>query len=312
MNIHQLEYLLAVDKYKSFTKAADACHVAQATLSAMIKKLEEELGVVLFDRKSNPILTTDSGLKVLEDARKVVLHSQLISDKARALSGKIEGHISIAIIPTIANALLPLLVKPLLDTYPGLTLDITESTTSNILRQLKDGSLDLGILSTPLESDGIEHRLLYYESLMVYGQVDADKSYLIPDEIRKHRVWLLEEGHCLRAQFINLCSLKKNDSVLQNLKFEASSFDTLLNMVDSFGGLTLIPELYYLSLPEHKKRKVSFFDMPLPVREVSLVYHRPYAKRHLIDALEKFIVSQVSNILISNDIEKSELSITSM
>lgn len=312
MNLQQLDYLLAVDKLKSFTKAAEACHVTQATLSAMIKKLEEELGVILFDRKSNPVITTESGRLVVEEARKVVLHSRLLTDKARGLSGKIEGQVRLGIIPTIANALLPRIIKPLLDQFPGLTLEISEITTANIIRQLKEGSLDLGLLSTPLSDSALDHRLLYYESLMVYGEVAADKKYLIPDDIRQHRIWMLEEGHCLRAQMVNLCSLKKTEKFRDHLHFEASSFETLINMVDAFGGLTLIPELYYLSLPEEKKKRVSFFEMPLPVREVSLVYHRPYAKLHLIEALEQFIMRQIGHLLISRDVDASELKVTAI
>jgi LysR family hydrogen peroxide-inducible transcriptional activator len=312
MNLQQLDYVLAVDKLKSFTKAAEACHVTQATLSAMIKKLEEELGVILFDRKSNPVITTESGRLVVEEARKVVLHSRLLTDKARGLSGKIEGHIRLGIIPTIANALLPRIIKPILEQFPDLSFEISEITTANIVRQLKEGSLDLGILSTPLADSALDYRLLYYESLMVYGQVDADKKYLIPDDIRQHRIWMLEEGHCLRAQMVNLCSLKKTEKYRDHLQFEASSFETLINMVDAFGGLTLIPELYYLSLSEEKKKRVSFFEMPLPVREVSLVYHRPYAKLHLIEALEHFITRQIGHLLISREVDTTELKITAI
>lgn len=312
MNLQQLEYILAIDRYRNFTRAAEACFVTQATLSAMVKKLEEELGVVIFDRRSSPIMPTEIGKELLIEAREVLAHTTLLTEKAKSSSGKVEGHLRLAVIPTIANSFLPRILQPLLATYPGLSLEITEYTTSNIIRQLREGTIDLGLLSTPVEAPDMEHRLLYYESLMVYGDIDKQKRYVLPEEIRNHKIWLLEEGHCLRTQFMNLCSLREGDSRFQNLKFEASSFETLLNMIDQFGGLTLIPELLYLDLPAERKSRVSFFEAPLPVREVSLMYYRPYAKRCLIDAVEKFVITTMNPLLISRDIDKEELSITAI
>ncbi|MFV8371494.1 hydrogen peroxide-inducible genes activator [Flavobacterium sp. LB2P74] len=310
MNIQQLEYIIAVDRLKNFTKAAEYCNVTQATLSTMVKKLESELEIIIFDRKKNPTETTEIGMETVENAKKVVLHSQLLKDNAKKTNGKIEGKIRVGIIPTIANSLLPKIIKPILENFPHLKLEISEQTTNSITKQLKEGQLDMGIVATPLNETEIEDIVLFYETLMVYGDIDPVQNYILPDEIRNHKIWLLEEGHCLREQFIKLCSLKKKEKMVENLKLEASSFDTLLNMIDEFGGLTLIPELYYNTLSSERKKHVSFFNAPIPVREMSIIYHRPYAKIRTIEALANIIHSTINKDLISNKYKKSELAIT--
>ncbi|MCB0639272.1 MAG: LysR family transcriptional regulator [Lewinella sp.] len=307
MNLQQLEYIIAVDQLKNFSRAAEQNHVTQATLSTMIKKLEEELDLILFDRKTKPILTTECGKEIVAEARKVVHHAHRLKELAKVVQNKIEGRLRIAVIPTIANALIPKLANTLLTKYPQLELAITEQTTETIIEQLKSGVVDVGIAATPLGHDEIEEQILYYEMLMVYGVASAENTYLIPEDIRDRKVWLLEEGHCLREQFINLCSLQKTSDLPHHFNFEANSFDTLLNMVDEFGGLTLIPELFYDMLPAERKQRVGLFKAPIPVREVSLIYHRPYAKFRLMEVLAQEIKVLVQDKLRANQYKKSEL-----
>lgn len=237
MNLQQLEYIVAVDQFKNFSKAAEYCYITQATLSTMIKKLEEELDIVIFDRKSNPIITTDEGQIIVDQAVKVLQETYRLKELAQKELEHFTGTIKIGIIPTIANSLLPVVLLPILGKFPDLHIEMSEITTDNIIRKLKEGTIDMGILATPLDIDDYEEEILYYETLMVYGKFDEDTHFVIPDEIKNHRVWLLEEGNCLRNQFINLCSLKKSQSMPSNLKFDAHSFETLLNMVDQLGGL---------------------------------------------------------------------------
>lgn len=310
MNLQQLEYIVAVDQLKNFSRAAEYCHVAQATLSAMVKKLEEELAIVIFDRKANPIMTTDCGAEIIAEAKKVLYHSYQLRERANTAQNNIEGSIKIGIIPTIANALLPKILKPILAKYPKLEMRITEIPTQNILKQLRNGDIDLGIVVSPLADEDIEENILYYETLMIYGIMEKDTKYIMPEEIKNQKLWLLEEDHCLRNQMMQLCSLKSNESMPKNLTFEAHSFETLLNLVDNFGGLTLIPELYYQTLPDNRKEKVRFFQSPIPVREVSLVFFRPFAKHRIIHALTNEIKQIVNQDLISNKYKKSELIIT--
>jgi LysR family hydrogen peroxide-inducible transcriptional activator len=309
MNIQQLEYIIAVDSLKSFSLAAQHCHITQATLSTMIKKIEEELDIILFDRKQQPIITTDIGQEIVLQAKKAIFEIERLKEISKKGMHKIEGKLKIGIIPTIANALLPKVLAALLSSFPEVHFEFVEITTSNILFQLNQGNIDMGILATPLETEDIEESVLYYETLMVYGQKNVDKKYLIPEDIKSNKIWMLEEGHCLRNQIINYCSLRKKDLMPINLKFEANSFETLLNLVDSFGGLTLIPELYYQQLSEERKEKVSVFAPPYPVREVSLVYYRPFAKQRIIKAIGDKIKEVINPLLEWKKIKKTELEI---
>ncbi|MBK6977538.1 MAG: hypothetical protein IPH28_10940 [Cytophagaceae bacterium] len=179
-----------------------------------------------------------------------------------------------------------------------------------MVRLLKNGDIDAGILSTPISNTELEEEILYYEMLMVYGNLDTSKKYLIPEEINRNNLWLLEEGHCLRDQVLQFCSLKSSDHTPGQLKFEANTFDTLLNMVDSYGGLTLLPELYVKKMNSDQQKKISPFSSPIPVREVSLVYFRPFAKLRLINALANEIRVLTADKLESSKYKKSELVIT--
>lgn len=311
MNIQQLEYIVALDKFKNFSKAAESCFITQATLSTMVKKLEEELDIVIFDRKSNPIITTDCGKEILEEAKKMLFYQHNLKQLAAVLKGKIEGELKIGIIPTIAGNLLHRILPSFMDKYPNLKLSIFEITTSNIINQLKSGQIDVGIVSTPLEKEEFEENILYYEKLKVYGFNNHDKKFITPQEISKEKIWLLEEGNCLREQFINLCSLNPK-KIKNNLIFEPNSFETLVNFVDNLQGLTLLPELYCSDLPEEKKLKVMDFQSPYPVREISLIYYRPYAKGRLITVLSQEIKEIIPPILETALLKNSEMMITMM
>ncbi len=312
MNLQQLEYIIAVDRLHSFSKAAEYCHVTQATLSAMVKKLEEELGVVLFDRKAKPVLTTDCGEEIVQEAKKVIHHSNELVSLSKTVQGHISGKIKIAVIPTIASSLLPLIIEPIIKKYPELELNIVEVTTDEILHSLKEGDTDIGIISTPIEDKTIEENILYYEALWVYGDIQTNRKYLLPEEIMEYKVWLFEEGHCLREQFVNLCALKAKQNQADKFRFEANSFDTLLNMVDHFGGLTLIPELYVKSMSEERRKKVRPFRKPIPVREVSLVYYRSFARARIVQALTAEIIQLVKKELSTQNYKNSDMIIAQM
>jgi LysR family transcriptional regulator, hydrogen peroxide-inducible genes activator len=307
MNLQQLEYIVALDKYKSFSKAAEACFITQATLSTMVKKLEEELELVLFDRKTTPILTTDCGKEILKEAQEILYHSNRLKHYSQELKGKIEGELKIGVIPTVAGNLLHRIVPALLSKYPLLKLSIQEITTENILHKLKMGELDAGILSTPLGTEEMEEEILYYEKLMVYGKVKNSKTqYLKPKDIAKENIWMLEQGNCLTDQIINVCSLTPK-ALNSNLHFNPNSFDSLLNLVDTLDGLTLIPELYFADLSAERKLLVKDFTSPFPVREISMVCYRPYAKLRLVNAVSKAIKELIVPILQTSKLKNAEM-----
>lgn len=309
MNLQQLEYIVALDKFKSFSRAAETCFITQATLSTMVKKLEEELGTVIFDRKTNPIITTDVGKSIVEEAKKVLLHSSNLKQISSNINAKTEGELRIGIIPTVAGNLLHRILPLLLENYPQLKLTIQEITTSNIVKQLKSGELDVGILSTPLNMPELEEDILYYEKLMVYGKAKQNNTvYLSPKDLTNEKIWLLEQGNCLTNQIVNVCSLTSKQ-LSSNLKFSPNSFDSLLNIVDNLKGLTLIPELYFADLPEERKANVRDFEAPFPVREISMVYHRPYAKLRLITVLAEEIKQTILPLLHTTKLKNSDMMI---
>lgn len=297
MNIQQLQYIIALDRYKNFTKASESCFITQATMSTMIRRLEEELEVTIFDRKANPIITTDAGKEIIAEAEKALVHIKKMALAAREDNGDFEGNVRIGIIPTIANSLLPLILKPVMEQYPKLEITITEITTGNVLEQLKGNRLDFGVISTPVDAKGYDSEVLYYEPLKVYGKIRSNKKYLMTSDLIRETHWLLEDGHCIRDQIMSYCSLQNKDNHLSNLKFQSHSFETLLNMVDSFGGLTIIPELYVQTLSEKQQSKILEFEKPYPVREISMISYRSDVKARLGKALAEKIRQLVSEVL---------------
>jgi LysR family hydrogen peroxide-inducible transcriptional activator len=294
VNIQQLEYILAVDQFKSFSKAADYCHVTQATLSAMVKKLEEQLDIVIFDRKANPIATTENGREILVQAQQVVAHANALLSSSKAINQKIEGKVKVGIIPTIASSVLPLIMKPLVEKYPLLHLEIHEVTTNQMVKDLREGKLDVGILSTPISASDLETSLLYVEDLLLYGYISGGEKQISKLALSQQRIFLLQEGHCLRDQIIQLCDLKKNKSLPANLSVESNTFDTLLNLVDTFQGMTLLPSLYVRQLSESRRQHLLEIQDGSLRREVSICYYRPYAKWNIIRRLQKEIAELVS------------------
>lgn len=297
MNIQQLEYILAVDQFKSFSKAADYCHVTQATLSAMVKKLEEQLDIVIFDRKANPIATTENGREVLVQAQQVVAHANALLSSSKAINQKIEGKVKLGIIPTIASSVLPLIMKPLVEKYPLLHLEIHEVTTNQMIKDLREGKLDVGILSTPIASTDLETQRLYVEDLRLYGYLTTGEKQLSKTDLSQQRIFLLQEGHCLRDQIIQLCDLKKHKSLPTNLSVESNTFDTLLNLVDTFQGVTLLPSLYVRQLSEGRREHLLHIIDGSLQREVSICYYRPYAKWNIINRLADEISVEVNKQL---------------
>lgn len=307
MNLQQLEYIVAVDQFRNFSKAAEHCHVTQATLSGMVKKLEQELGVVIFDRKAKPILTTDCGQELIREARIILHHARALRELSKTVQQHISGRIRLGIIPTIASSLLPRILGPVHEAYPDLHLDVVERTTEAVVQALHQGELDAGIIATPWPEGDFEEHVLYYEALMVYGEVAQKRAYVMPEEIKEHRVWLFEEGHCLREQFIHLCSLEASKQNSAAFTFQANSFDTLLNMVDHYGGLTLLPELNCAHLDEQRRGRVRSFQSPIPVREVSWIYVRPFARHRINQALSQKITEIIAPQLMTRNYKNAEL-----
>ncbi len=297
MNIQQLEYLIAVDKFKHFGKAAQACFITQPTLSAMIQKFEDELDVKVFDRTTHPIRTTDVGVQIIAQAKNVIDAVNELRSKADQLNNVLGGKINIGIIPTVSTNILPLEIFDFLKQHPKVEMTVKELTTENVIKGLKSGELDAGIISTPYDgANEFYQDFLFKEELMVYSSdVQTKKdSFIIPDELDVEKVWLLEEGNCLRTQFENICNLKENSLKPKNLEFLASNMNTLIQMVDRVGGISVIPELAVKQLSEEQTKKVARFVKPFPIREISIIYYKPTYKQKIIDELVASIKKSVT------------------
>ena len=214
---------------------------------------------------------------------------QLISDK----QGVLKGDLRIGIIPTLAPYLLPMFLQPFLTKYPEIKIKVKEMTTDVIIEKLKAGKIDAGLLVTPLQDTGIIEYPLFYEELVAYvSEQNAayKKTYVLADDIDLKDLWLLEEGHCFRSQTINLCELKKQTKEQSHFEYEAGSVETLRKMVELNNGVTILPELATLDFSVKQLNMVRHFKAPVPVREVSLVTHRNYVKKKLVDVLKEGIL----------------------
>ena len=298
-SLTQLEYVVAVKKHGHFAKAAESCHVTQPTLSMQIQKLEEDLNVTLFDRSKKPILLTAAGKSVIEQFQAVLLEAKKID--AIISSGdaaKTHGVLSLGIIPTIAPYLLPRLLPVLEKKFPHLELQIAEMQTQRIIDALENDELDVGLLATPLKLPRIYEHALYYEPFYVLCRNNhelAQHKSVKYSELKYKDIWLLTEGHCLRNQILDVCSLKQDARAKVKYRFESGSLETLKSLVDSYGGYTLLPLLAAASTGA--STQLIRFDRPIPAREVGLVYRRKHHKADLIESLGEGILACIPDEL---------------
>jgi len=288
ITLTQLEYIVAVDTYRHFGKAAEACFITQPTLSMQIKKLEEDMEVIIFDRSKQPLIPTDVGTHIIEQARVVLKQTEEINNIVKDYKNEVSGTLRIGIIPTLAPYLLPVFIGRYKEEYPDIQIRVTEATTENIIKLLNKDLIDVGILVTPLQEEKIIEKPVFYEEMLIYANslhpLHKKKEVTLQD-IATPELWLLSDGHCFRNQVINLCSYLGATKSHLPFQFEAGSLETLMNIVDHEGGLTLVPELAKDTMSEKRKKNVKSFTNIKPLREVSLVYSRLFSKHKLINLL---------------------------
>jgi LysR family hydrogen peroxide-inducible transcriptional activator len=290
ISLTQLEYVVAIDEYRNFAKAAESCFVTQPTLSMQLKKLEEELSTTLFDRSRQPIIPTDTGMTIIAQARIILREAKKLEQLSLSINRQFEGFLSIGIIPTLAPYLMPYFIGPFLERYPKVQLKIQELKTEDIIAALQKDKLDAGILATPLHEPGLTEDVLFYEEIFVYAQAQhplLQKKQLEPKDLLRNDIWMLTQGNCFRNQIINICSMEVGN---KHLLYESGSLETLKKMVETEGGFTLLPELAVLELSTREMNRVVSFKKPKPLREVGLVYTRTVLKRNLLEALKKEIL----------------------
>lgn len=304
MTITQLKYCIAVAEYRNFTTAAEKAFVTQPTLSMQIQKLEQELGVKIFDRAQKPIGLTAIGEKIIAQAHLVVAESERMQDVIQQEKGVVGGTFRLGIIPTVMPTLLPMFLQTTLKAYPKLNLEIEEMPTQQILEQLEKGVLDAGIAATPLGMEQILEKPLYYEPFVVYAPSHSglgEHKIVNTEMLKRERLLLLQDGHCFRNSALNICKLEGHSPT--TFQINSGSFETLVQLSNEGLGITLLPYLHARQLSNEHQKNVKTFTAPEPAREVSVVYHKRGLKLHIIQALHEKIRAIIRGAIAYEDVK---------
>jgi LysR family hydrogen peroxide-inducible transcriptional activator len=315
MTLTQLEYILAVNKFRHFGKAAKSCFVTQPTLSMQLQKLEEELGVVIFDRSKSPVLPTTEGKLIIDQARVVIREEKRLLDLVQRSKDELAGEFRLAVIPTLSTYILPLFLQDFVDKHPNLHLVLEETKTEEIIGMLEEDEVDAGLLVTPLNDASLVERVLFYEPFYLFVAPEhplAKRKKIREDDLDLREIWLLNKGNCFRDQVLNICSEgEEEEEIGGSIRFESGNLETLKNMVLTSSGYTVLPHLAVSQLSAQRRRLIREFHPPVPTREVSLVYARSVLKERVIDALEASILEKLPRELEAidpRDVEVVEIS----
>lgn len=289
MTLIQLEYIIAVDTYRHFVTAAENCHVTQPTLSMQIKKLEEELGVILFDRNKQPIEPTAIGKKIIEQGRTMLKGKNRITELISDTRNDLSGEVRIGIIPTIASYLVPLFIPKLVNKYPDLKVFVEELMTHEVVEKMNKGQIDIGIVSTPIGEDGLNEHPVYFEPFVLFVSDThkiAEKESVSSRDLKLDEMWLLTDGHCFRNHVINLCGEENYYPKKLKFGYKTGSLEVLMKFVEQNYGYTLLPYLATLNLDAARSKRIRRFKEPMPKREVSIITPEGYLKDKLIEAIK--------------------------
>lgn len=299
MTITQLYYILAVAEYSNFTKAAKHCLVTQPTLSMQIQKLEDELKIQIFDRTKKPIELTNVGVKIVTQAKTILAEVERVNDIVDQEKGFIGGEFKLGISNSIMPTLLPLFFKSFISRYPKVKLNIEELKTNDIINKIKDGNLDGGIVSTPLNLEDIKERVIFYEKLVGYISENhrlKDKTLIEISDLDINDILFKENDDSLRNMVVNMT---QNEDTTQNNIFnlKSDSIEMLVKLTNEEMGMTVLPYLNTLDLKTHEIKNLRFFKNPHPVREVSLIYNISELKIQIINSIHKTISENIKDLI---------------
>ncbi|MDJ0839233.1 MAG: DNA-binding transcriptional regulator OxyR [Acidobacteriota bacterium] len=301
MNLRDLQYLVAIDEVKHFGKAAERCFVSQPTLSGQLKKLEEHLGVQLVERHHRKVFLTDVGKEVALIARRVLDETRSIEELARTFTKPMSGRIRVGIIPTVAPYLLPLIVGPIKERWPDLSLQLQEEQTALLVNMLRDGDVDTLILALGVPgTEGFEEEELYDEPFHLAVPRDhplAERDEIIEEDLSEQTLLLLQDGHCLRGQALEVCY---SAGAREDMSFRATSLETLRHMVASGAGVTLMPRLAVPGpvSPDGLIRYLPFAS-PGPMRKIGMLYRTNAGRRSSFLKLAEEIRAAPADLLVN-------------
>lgn len=284
MTLQQMEYIVALDKYRHFVLAAEACGVTQPTLSAMIQKLEEELDVKIFSRDRKNITPTSIGEKIIRQAKIALNETQKIKEVVADESSNMNGNLRIGILPTIAPYLVPNFIYYFRKSYPNVNLFIDEKENRSLIQDLRFGNLDIAITTPPEAHANILEIPVYVEKFVAYFSETCSKArqMIVNGNLPPEQMWILKEGHCIPNGGINLCENKD----IGNHIYEAGSIDTLIKIVDRNGGYTIIPELHISTLNEKQKENIQTLNVNPPAqRTVSILIKDDFIRERIVNAV---------------------------
>ena len=300
MTLQQLEYILAVNQFRHFAKAAEYCRVTQPTLSAMIQKLEEELDTRIFDRSQQPVCPTPVGIHIIEQAQNILVQANRIKNIIEEEKHSLTGTFKLGILPTVAPYLLPRFFPQLMKKYPDLDIRVVEMKTNDIKKALQTGEIDAGIVASLAGMEELQQTPLFYEQFFAYvSREDAlfNNEVIRTSDLNGEQLWLLDEGHCFRDQLAGTCRLHLARA--SQLAYHLGSMETFMRMVESGKGVTFIPELAVLQLGDAQKELVRSFAIPCPTRQVVLLTNKNFIRHTLLEVLVKEIKLSVPKEMLS-------------
>lgn len=300
MTLQQLEYILAVNQFRHFAKAAEYCRVTQPTLSAMIQKLEEELDTRIFDRSQQTVCPTPVGIHIIEQAQNILVQANRIKNIIEEEKHSLTGTFKLGILPTVAPYLLPRFFPQLMKKYPDLDIRVVEMKTNDIKKALQTGEIDAGIVASLAGMEELQQTPLFYEQFFAYvSREDAlfNNEVIRTSDLNGEQLWLLDEGHCFRDQLVRFCQMKSARA--SQLAYHLGSMETFMRMVESGKGVTFIPELAVLQLGDAQKELVRSFAIPCPTRQVVLLTNKNFIRHTLLEVLVKEIKLSVPKEMLS-------------
>ena len=300
MTLQQLEYILAVNQFRHFAKAAEYCRVTQPTLSAMIQKLEEELDTRIFDRSQQPVCPTPVGILIIEQAQKILVQANRIKNIIEEEKHSLTGTFKLGILPTVAPYLLPRFFPQLMKKYPDLDIRVIEMKTNDIKKALQTGEIDAGIVASLAGMEELQQTPLFYEQFFVYvsrKDILFNSEVIRTSDLNGEQLWLLDEGHCFRNQLMRFCQMKSARA--SQLAYHLGSMETFMRMVESGKGVTFIPELAVLQLGDIQKELVRPFAIPCPTRQIVMLTNKNFIRHTLLEALTKEIKSSIPKEMLS-------------
>lgn len=284
MTLQQLKYIVAIDKFRNFAKAADACEISQPTLSAMLAKLEDELDVRIFERNNKNVKPTVVGEKLLAQAKKVLMEAGRIEEIAAEEKNSLTGKLTLSIGTTIAPYILPQFIKKYTEAYPGVELVIREMKTPNMLAAIQSSDVDVAIAIAGNSQQGLFEIPLYTEKFFVYLSENCWRKLPVfkPENLEHEQMWIMKDAQCLRDSAFSFCKARSKGKHI----YEAGSVETLVRVVDINGGFTIIPELHIPFLADSQRQNIRSIDGDfLSQRRVSLYIREDYIRERMLNSI---------------------------